>query len=149
MTSPQETIEADLRTALKAREKDRVPTLRLLLAAITNERIKIGEEVGEEAFLGLVRKAIKQRRDSAEQYRKGDREELAAQEDREAAILAAYAPPEAEEGELRTAIQELVAAEGLAGPAGIGPVMKAMMARFSGRADGGTINRIAREILNG
>ena len=149
MTTPQQTIEADARTALKAGEKERVSTLRLLLTAITNERIRAGEEVDEATFLGLVRKAIKQRRESAEQFRKGDREELAAREEREAKILAGYAPPEADEEELRAAIGEFVAAEGLSGPAGIGPVMKAMLARFSGRADGGTISRLAREILSG
>jgi uncharacterized protein YqeY len=147
MTTPQHTIEAHIQEALKAGEKEKVSTLRLLLTAINNERIRIGGEVDEKAFLGLVRKAIKQRKDSAEQYEKGGREELAAKEKREAEVLAAYLPPAVDEGELRAAIEELVAAEGLSGPAGIGPVMKAMLARFAGRADGATINKIAREVL--
>ncbi len=149
MTTPRERIEGDLKAALKAGEKERVSTLRLLIAAIDNERIRTGETVDEDAFLKLVQKAIRQRRESVEQYRKGGREELAAREEREAEILEAYLPPPADEAEIEAAIRELVAAQGLSGPAGIGPVMKEMLARFSGRADGGTINQIARRVLAG
>ena len=149
MPTPAETLQADLKTALKAGEKEKVSTLRLLLTALQNERIRSGEAVDEAGFLGLVRKAIKQRKESAEQYRAGGREELAAKEEREAAILEAYLPAQADEDQIRAAIEEYVAAEGLSGPAGIGPVMKEMLSRFAGRADGGTINRIARDVLSG
>ncbi|MCP4202253.1 MAG: GatB/YqeY domain-containing protein [bacterium] len=147
MPTPQETIQTQIKEALKAGDKERLSTLRLLLTAIKNEQIRAGEEVDEPGFLQLVRKAIKQRKDSAEQYRKGDREELAAKEKREAEILSGYLPPQVDEDELRSAIATLVESEGLAGPAAIGTVMKAMMARYAGRAEGGTINKIAREVL--
>ena len=148
MPSPAETLQSDLKTALKAGEKEKVATLRLLLSAIHNEEIRTGGALDDQAFLKLVRKSIKQRKDSAEQYRNGDREELAAKEEREAEILAAYMPPEIGEDEIRAALREYIAAEGLAGPSAIGPIMKEMLARFAGQADGGTINRLAREILN-
>ncbi len=148
MSSPTETLQNDLKAALKAGEKEKVATLRLLLSAIKNEQIRTGGELDEQAFLKLVRKSIKQRNDSAEQYRSGDREELAAKEEREAEILGAYMPPEIGEDEIRTALREFIAAEGLSGPSAIGPIMKEMLARFAGQADGGTINRLAREILN-
>ena len=96
-----------------------------------------------------MRKAIKQRGEAAEQFRAGGRPELADKEEREAAILEAYLPQQAGEAELRAAIAAFVAAEGLAGPKGIGPVMRAMLARFGAAADGATINRLAREILGG
>ena len=146
MASPVERIESEVRTALKAGDKERLATLRLLLNAIKNEAIRSGREVDEDSFLKLVRKAIKQRRDSAEQYRAGDRAELAEREEREAEILGVYLPEEASEEEIRAAIAAFVAAEDLSGAA-IGVIMKAMMTRFSGRADGGVINRLAREIL--
>ncbi len=149
MSTPLERIQADLKSALKARDKERLSTLRMLLAEIKNEKIRAGEEVGDDAFARLLRKAVKQRKDSAEQFRKGDRDALAEKEEREAVILSAYLPQEVGEDEIRGAIEELVAAEGLSGPRGIGPVMKAMLARFGGAADGRTINRIAREILAG
>ena len=147
MSTPQETIQTQIKETLKAGDKDRLSTLRLLLAAIKNETIRAGEEVDEAGFLKLVRKAIKQRKDSAEQYRKGDREELASKEEREAEILAAYLPPQVDEEELRSSIAALVESEGLAGPAAIGTIMKTMMAKYAGRTDGGTVNKIARKLL--
>jgi uncharacterized protein YqeY len=147
MTTPREQLELEIRAALKAGEKRRLATLRLLLTAVNNERIRGGEEVDEAGFLRLVQKAIKQRRDSAEQYRKGGRVELAENEEAEAEILGGYLPPAVSEEELRSVIAALVERENLAGPAAIGRVMKEMMSRFSGRTEGGTINRIAREVL--
>ena len=149
MSTPQETIQNDLKEALKAKQADRVGTLRLLLSEIKNEKIRAGAEVDDEAFARLVRKAVKQRQDSAEQYRKGDREELAATEEREIEILSDYLPQQVGEDEIRAAIEEVVAAQGLSGPRGIGPVMKAMLERFGSAADGKTINQIARKVLSG
>jgi uncharacterized protein YqeY len=104
-------------------------------------------EVDEAGFVGLVRKAIKQREESAAQYKTGGRPELAAKEEAEAKILAGFLPAQVDEGQIREAIAALVAEKGLSGPAAIGPVMKEMLARFGSSADGGTINRIAREVL--
>lgn len=145
--TPQQRIEADVKAAMKAGEKEKLGTLRMLLTEIKNERIRRGGEVDEEGFVSLVRKAIKQRDEAATQYRQGGREELAAKEQSEAAILAAYLPAQADEGQIRAAIQEFVAAQGLAGPAAMGAVMKEMKARFGSSADGATLNRIAREVL--
>jgi uncharacterized protein YqeY len=149
MTIPRETVERDLKAAMKAGEKERLATLRLLLTDLKNEQIRRGSEVDGDAFAAVVRKAIKQRGEAAEQYRAGGRPELAAKEEREAALLEAYLPPQADEAEIRAAIAAFVAAQGLAGPKGIGPVMREMLARFGATADGGTINRIAREVLGG
>lgn len=148
MSAPRERIEADLKTSLKAGEKEKLATLRLLLSEIKNEQIRAGREVDEAAFASLVRKAIKQRHEAAEQYQRGGRPELAAKERREAEYLADYLPAQADPAELRQAIEEFVRAQDLSGPAAIGPVMKAMLARFGGRAEGATLNRIAREVLS-
>jgi uncharacterized protein len=146
-TSPQQRIEADVKTALKAGEKEKLSTLRMLLTEIKNERIRRGSEVDEAGFVSLVRKSIKQREDSVSQYRAGNREELAAKEEAEIKVLATYLPAQVDEGQIRAAIEELVSSRGLSGPAAIGPVMKEMLARFGSSADGATINRIAREVL--
>ena len=146
--TPREEIQAQLTEALKARESTRLSTLRLLLTAIDNERIAKGEEVDRNGFLKIVQKALKQRKESAEAYAKGGRGEQAARETAEAEILVALLPPQVDEAEIRTAIEDLVATEGLAGPQAMGQVMKAMVARFAGNADGGTISRIAREVLS-
>ena len=133
---------------MKSGEKEKLSTLRMLLTEIKNERIRRkGEEVDEAGFTSLVRKAIKQREDSISQYRQGGREELAAKEEAEMKMLEAYLPAQVDEGQIRAAIEELVAERGLSGPAAMGPIMKEMLARFGSSADGATINRIAREAL--
>jgi hypothetical protein len=146
-TPPQQRIEADVKSALKAGEKEKLSTLRMLLTEVKNERIRKGGEVDEAGFVGLVRKSIKQREEAATQYRQGGREELAAKEESELQILSAYLPAQVDEGQLRSAIEEFVAERGLSGPAAIGQTMKEMLSRFGTSADGATINRIAREVL--
>ncbi|HMB54182.1 MAG TPA: GatB/YqeY domain-containing protein [Thermoanaerobaculia bacterium] len=145
--TPQQRIESDVKTALKAGEKERLGTLRMLLADLKNERIRAGAEVDEAGFVTLLRKAIKQRNDAAEGFRKGDREESAAKEEREAAILEEYLPEQADEADVRAAIEKFVADEGLSGPQAMGRVMGTMIKKFGASADGGTISRIARQVL--
>jgi uncharacterized protein YqeY len=146
-TPPQQRIEAEVKAAMKAGEKEKLSTLRMLLTEIKNERIRRGDEVDEAGFVSLVRKAIKQREEAATQFRTGQREELAAKEESEGRLLATYLPAQVDEGQIRAAIEEMVASRGLSGPAAIGPIMKELLARFGSSADGATINRIAREVL--
>ncbi len=148
MSTPQQRIQAEVQQALKAGDKERVSTLRMLLNALENERIRLGEELDEQMFLGQVRKAIKQRREASEQFRLGGRDELAAREERELELLQSYLPPPVDEQEIRAAIREFVASQHLAGTQDLGAVMKEMLGRFAGRADGATINRLARQVLS-
>ncbi len=145
--TPQQRIEGDVKAAMKAGDKEKLSTLRMLLTEIKNERIRRGTDVDEAGFVSLVRKAIKQREEAALQYRNGHREELAAKEDSEAKMLAEFLPAQVDEGQIREAIRALVAERQLSGPAAMGPIMKEMMARFGSAADGATINRLAREVL--
>ena len=106
--TPQQRIESDLKTAMKAGRKDQVGTLRMLLAELKNERIRRGDDVDEPGFIAIVRKMIKQRDDSAAQYDKGNRPELAAKEREEAAYLQEeYLPKGPSEDEIRRAVEEL------------------------------------------
>lgn len=148
-TTPQQRIEADVKAAMKAGDKEKLATLRMLLTEIKNERIRKGSEVDEDGFVSLVRKAIKQREEAASGFQKGGRAEMAAKEESEAAFLATFLPAQVDEAQIRTAVQELVAERGLSGPASIGPIMKEMLARFGSSADGAVINRVAREVLAG
>jgi uncharacterized protein YqeY len=149
MSSPQERVQEDLKQAMKARDAERTSTLRMLLAELKNERIKLGHEVGEDELVVVVQRGVKQRHDSVELYRQNAREDLAAKEEREAKVLAAYLPEQVSEDEVRAAIAELVQAEGLSGPSGIGKVMQTVLPRFKGRFDGKTLQKIAREVLGG
>ena len=147
MSTPQQTIETEVKAALKAGEKERLSTLRLLLGELKNEKIKRGGEVDDAAFAAVLRRMVKQRQDSVEQYTKGARPELAAREQAEIAILSAYLPQQVSEADLRAAAAEIVATQGLSGPSAIGPAMKAMLARFGSTADGAVVNRVVRELL--
>jgi uncharacterized protein YqeY len=140
-------IESDLKGALKAGEKRRVGTLRLLLSAFQNERIERGRELTEEEEEALVHRAVKQRRESIEQYGKGGREDLAAAEAAELAILEAYLPKGLSEAELETAIAEIIREKGFSTPRDAGLVMKELMALHRGRVDGKRAQEIARRLL--
>ena len=104
MSDPQERIESDLKTAMKAGEKERVGTLRMLLAEIKNERIRRGGAVDEEAFTGLLRKGVKQRHEAAEQFRAGGREESGRQGGARGGDARDYLPDQAGEAEIHAAV---------------------------------------------
>jgi uncharacterized protein YqeY len=149
-TSPQSRLEDDVRTALKAGDKERVSTLRMLLAEVKNEALKGTAEVGEEAFVGLVRKAIKRRQEATALYRQGGRPELADKEEREAVVLEDYLPQQVSEAEIRAAVDAWLESPGVdraAGPALMGAAMKALKERFGASADGATLSRVVRESL--
>lgn len=146
-TTPQQEIEAAVKAALKAGEKLRLATLRMLLTDIKNLRIEAGRDINEAELVGLARKGIKRRQEAAEGFRKGGREESAVKEEAEAVILTEFLPPALDESILRSAIQEVVATEQLQGPQGMGPIMKAMKQRYGAQVDGATLSRIAREVL--
>jgi uncharacterized protein YqeY len=145
--TPQARIEHDLKTAMKARDSERVQTLRLLLAAIKNRRIEQGAELDEKDFVAIVRREIKQGEESAQANRDADRPERVAEEEAKIARLEAYLPPALDQDTLRAQIQELITERGLAGPQAIGVVMKEMMARHGAAADGKVISAIARDLL--
>lgn len=148
MTTPIESLQADLKTAMRDRDKARTATLRMLLTAAKNEQIATGTPLDDDGFLAVVKRGIKQRKDAAAQYRDGDRQELAEQEEQEAEVLAGYLPAQASESDVLAAIESFVAKEGLSGPKAMGRVMKEMLAQFGAAADGGTISRLARDVLN-
>jgi uncharacterized protein YqeY len=147
MPTPRERLESDLRAAMKAGEKERLSTVRLLLTEVNTEALRRGLELDEAAFVAVLRRAIKQRHEAAGQFRTGGRDELAAKEEREAEILGGYLPAAPGEAEIRAAVEAFVAERGLQGGAAIGPVMKEMLARFGPAVDGATVNRVVREAL--
>jgi uncharacterized protein YqeY len=141
-------IESDLKQALKAGEKRRVGTLRLLLSAFQNERIEKGRELTVEEGEALIRRAAKQRRESIEQYGKGGREDLAAAEAEELEILEAYLPKGLTDAELEDAIARIIRDKGFSTAREAGLVMKELMAVHRGRVDGKRAQEIARRLLS-
>lgn len=142
-----EKIRTDLTEAMKAQEKERLSTIRMLQSAMKNEQINAGHELSDEEAMSVIRKAVKQRQDSVEQYTKGNRPELAAKEQSEIEILKAYLPPELSDADLENAITEIVASTGAQSKKDMGKVMKEATARFKGRADGKKIQEIVGRLL--
>lgn len=143
----QTLLESDLKTAMKAGEKKRVATLRLLLAAVKNERIQAQRELTGEEVEAVLRRAAKQRRESIEQYARGGREDLAAAEREELAILESYLPKGMDDQELEAEVKAVIAEKGFASAKDVGLVMKEIMARHRGRVDGKRAQEIARALL--
>jgi len=140
-------IESDLKQALKAGEKRRVATLRLLLSAFQNERIHAGRELTDEEAEAVIRRAVKQRREAIEQYTRGNREDLARGEGEELAILEAYLPSGLTEEEVEAAIRDIIREKGYSTAREAGLVMKDLMALHRGRVDGKRAQEIARRLL--
>ena len=141
-------IEADLKTALKAGEKRRVATLRLLLSALKNERIQAQRDLTDEEIEASIRRAVKQRREAIEQYERGGRRDLVDAETEELAILQAYLPQELPEEHVEQAVRDIMAEKGLSSVKDVGLVMKELMARYRGRIDGKRAQEIARRLLS-
>jgi uncharacterized protein YqeY len=143
MSELQERLQADLATARKARDKAGTLLLGTVLSDIKNRRIELGHELSDEEVREVLRRAVKRRREAVEAYEKAGRQELADNESAEITRLSAYLPANVSDDEIRDAARAAVAG----GATSIGAVMGVLMPRFRGRAEGATINRIAREEL--
>ena len=143
----QSRFEEDLKAAMKSGDKRRVGTLRLVLAGLKNERIQAGRELTAEEVEAALRRAVKQRKDSIEQYAKGGRQDLVDAETEELAILEGYLPKGMSDDEVEAAIQAVIAEKGLSSSRDVGLAMKELMARHKGRVDGKRAQEIARRLL--
>lgn len=149
MSETANRIEADLKTAMKAQERERTGTLRMVKAALTNRRIEKREELNEEEVVGVLVSMLKQRKDSIDQFTAGNRPDLADKERVEVEIISAYLPAQMDEAAVRAAVAEAVAVSGAAGPREMGKVMAVLMPKVKGRADGKLVNSIVKEMLGG
>ena len=140
-------IESDLKSALKAGEKRRVGTLRLLLSSLQNEKIGAGRDLTDEEIEAVIRRAVKQRRESIDQYTKGGREDLARGEAEELALLEAYLPAGLSDAEVEAEIRRIIEQKGFSAARDVGLVMKELMAAHRGRVDGKRAQEIARRLL--
>lgn len=146
MSSPLKArLQADLNQARKDRDRLRTLVLSTTLSEVRNREIDQGSDLTDDDVVQVVVKAIKQRRDSADQMRAGGREELAEKEEREAGILGEYLPEQLREDEVRERIRALVAE----GVTEMGPLMGRLMPELRGRFDGKEASRLVREELAG
>jgi uncharacterized protein YqeY len=142
----KDTITADLKEAMRAKDQVRLDTLRSALSAFSYKKIEAGRELEDRDQVEVVRKLIKQRTDSITEFTKGNRPELAAKEERERDILTALLPPQKSPEEIRSVVRaalEALPADGR----NQGAAMKAVMPALRGEADGGVIRQLVMEEL--
>jgi uncharacterized protein YqeY len=137
-------IDADLKDAMRAGEKDKVGALRL----VVSELQKAAKEGGDDE-LTVLRRERKRRTEAAAAFREGGREDLAAGEEAEAELIAAYLPPELSEQELEAIVAEAVRDSGASSPKDMGVAMRQAMAAVDGRADGKRVSGLVRDALSG
>jgi uncharacterized protein YqeY len=144
-----QSIKAEMKAAMKARDKERLATIRLVLAEF--KRIEVDEriEVDDARALAVLDKMVKQRRDSAEQYTSAGREELATQENAEIAVIQEFLPAQLGEDELIAMVDAAIAASGATGMQAMGPVMGQLKPQLQGRADMGAVSQLVKSRLTG
>ncbi len=142
-------INDDVKQAMRSGEKERLKTLRMLTAAIKQREVDERVEPDDAQILALIEKMIKQRRESAAQYRAGDRPELAEIEEAEISILEPYLPEQLSENELVEIVDKTIAETGAADMSAMGQVMGLLKPRLQGRADMGEVSRLVRSRLAG
>lgn len=140
-------IDTDLKEALKAGQKLRLTVLRGLKSDIKYKQIEVGHELADADIIGVLTSAAKKRKESIEQFRAGGREELAAQEETELSIIQSYLPEQLTEAKLRRIITETIAETGANSPKMMGLVMKALLPKIKGQADGKLVSQLVTEFL--
>ena len=141
-------IVNDMKSAMKAGDKDRLKAVRLILAAIKQIEVDTREELDDVAILGVLAKMIKQRRDSIEQFDKGDRPDLSAIEIAEIAVIQTYLPEQLSADELAAMVDEAIESSGAESIRDMGKVMGLIKARAIGRADMGAVSATVKDRLN-
>ena len=136
-------LQGDLNASRKAQDKSATLLLGTVISEVKNRRIELKRDPVDAEVVDVLRKAIKKRRESVEMYDKAGRTDLADKERSEASALETYLPPAVSDEELRAAVKAAIAG----GATQIGAVMGKVLPQFKGRAEGGTINAIAREEL--
>jgi len=144
-----ERIQSDMSVAAKAQDRPRVAALRLVIDALQKEAKQARADLDEQAEIAVLKRERKRRAEAAEAYRRGGRDEAAAAEDAEAALIDAYLPAQISDDELQALIADALAETGAQSPKEMGKVMSAVMAKAAGRADGRRVSELVKERLAG
>ncbi len=145
----QQQLLADLKDAMRSGDQRRKLAIRAVRAAITNAEVERRRSLTEDEILALIAKEVKQRHDSIAQFQKGGREDLVAQEQAEIEVLEKYLPRQLSPEEIRAEAQRVIAEVGATSPRDTGKVMGRLIPAVRGRADGGQVSQIVRELLTG
>jgi uncharacterized protein YqeY len=144
----KERLQGDLKDALRARDDRRKSVIRMALAAITNAEVEQGGELDDPDVAVVLQKEARQRQDTIAELRQTDRSDLLAKEEAELAILEEYLPKLLSREGIVTEARQVVAELGATGMGQMGPVMRELMSKLKGRADGRLVNEVVRELLS-
>jgi uncharacterized protein len=143
----QETLRTELNAALRGGDTARRDTLRLLISSVHNAQIEAGHELNDDEVLRVLQKEAKERRESIEEFRKGNRQDLVDADQQQLEIIEGFLPAQMSEDEARAIVQSVIAEVGAAGARDLGKVMGPLMQRLGGRFDGRRANELVRELL--
>ena len=141
------TLQNDLKTSMKERDKDRTRTIRALISKLKEKRIEINQDLSKEEELRVLTKAAKERKESAATYRNAQRDDLAEVEEKEFTIIEAYLPAQMDENEILEVVKKIISESGAAGMKDIGKVMGPAMKALSGKADGKIVQTCVKKLL--
>jgi uncharacterized protein YqeY len=147
--SLKDRINDDMKAAMRAKEADRLGTIRLLTAAIKQREVDERITLDDAAVIGVIDKMLKQRKDSIDAFEKAGRQDLADKEKTEVVVLQAYLPARMSEAEIADAVKAIVAEVGAKGPGDMGKVMGAVKQRLAGKADMGLVSAAVKAALAG
>jgi uncharacterized protein len=148
MSALKDQITEDMKTAMRAKDSERLGTIRLLLAALKQKEVDERVVLDDAAVIAIVDKLIKQRKDSLEAFQKAERKDLADKEAAELVVLQAYLPARLSADEVAAAVKAIVAELGASGPGDMGKVMGAVKAKLAGKADMGQVSAAVKAALS-
>ena len=146
----KEKLQSDLTDAIRSQDGVKSGTIRMLLAAITNEEVagKSAKVLTEAEVITVLSREAKKRREAVEAYTNAKRDDLANKEKEEAAVIALYLPEQLSEADIKKLIADVIAETNAAGPAGMGLVMKVLQPKIAGKADGGVVSSLVKAALS-
>jgi len=146
----KEKLQSDLTDAIRSKDGVKSGTIRMLLAAITNEEVagKSAKVLSDAEVITVLSREAKKRREAVEAYTNAKRDDLANKEKEEAAVIALYLPEQLNEADIKKLIADAIAETNAAGPAGMGLVMKVLQPKIAGKADGGLVSTLVKAALS-
>lgn len=140
-------IREDMKTAMKQKDTIALGALRMLLAAVMNEEVKLGKPLDDAGVIALIQRGVKSRKESVEQFTKGGRLDLADKETKEIEVLQRYLPKQLDEAATRALIEKTIAEVGAQHKGDFGKVMRKIMSEHRGEVDGALVQRLVSELL--
>ena len=141
-------LQAQMKTAMKAKDKETLSVVRMLKSAVVNKQIALGHDLTEDDEKSVLATELKQRKESLAEFKAGGRDDLVAQIEAEIKIVESYLPAQLGEAEVVSLVDSVIQETGATGNADFGKVMKTLMPKVKGQADGALVNRIVKEKLS-